>query len=139
MIYLISQVTFIFLTQIYYNMNFITLPSNFITKFPWFFISIFADYFWRTIFYHTKNAYFWICHQNLSYKLEILLKFRKTFDTFLAAWQLFWKYWSSTINGNLTLHHPSFLLSKKTFLFPSFWPGKKYTWHLFEKSLSDLF
>ena len=37
MIYLISQVTFIFLTQIYYNMNFITLSSNFITRFPWYF------------------------------------------------------------------------------------------------------
>ena len=36
MIYLISQVTFIFLTQIYYNMNFITLSSNFITRFPWY-------------------------------------------------------------------------------------------------------
>ena len=37
MIYLISQVTFIFLTQIYYNMNIITLSSNFITRFPWHF------------------------------------------------------------------------------------------------------
>ena len=36
-IYLIFQVTFIFLTQIYYNMNFITLSSNFITRFPWYF------------------------------------------------------------------------------------------------------
>ena len=31
---LISQVTFIYLTQIYYNMNFMTLSSNFITRFP---------------------------------------------------------------------------------------------------------
>ena len=37
MIYLIPQVTFIFLTQIYYSMNFITLSSNFITRFPWYF------------------------------------------------------------------------------------------------------
>ena len=35
MIYLISRVAFIFLTQIYYNMNFITPSSNFITRFPW--------------------------------------------------------------------------------------------------------
>ena len=49
MIYLISQVTFIFLTQIYYNMNFITLPSNFITRFfPGTLRSIFANCFWRT-------------------------------------------------------------------------------------------
>ena len=37
MIYLISQVTFIFLTQIYYNMNFITFSSNFMTRFLWYF------------------------------------------------------------------------------------------------------
>ena len=37
MIYLVSQATFIFLTQIYYSMNFITLSSNFITRFPWYF------------------------------------------------------------------------------------------------------
>ena len=37
MIYLISQVTFILLTQIYYNMNFITSSSNFIASFPWHF------------------------------------------------------------------------------------------------------
>ena len=41
--------------------------------------------------------------------------------------------------GNLTLYHPSLPLSKKTFLFPSFWPSREYTWHLFEKKLSDLF
>ena len=37
MIHLISQVTFIFLTQIYCNMNFIPLSSNFSTRFPWYF------------------------------------------------------------------------------------------------------
>ena len=37
MTYLISQVTFIFLTKIYYNMNFITPSSNLITRFPWYF------------------------------------------------------------------------------------------------------
>ena len=37
MTYLISQVTFFFLTQIYYNMNFIMLSWNFITRFPWYF------------------------------------------------------------------------------------------------------
>ena len=49
MIYLISQFTFIFLTQIYYNMNFITLPLNSITRFlPGTLRSIFANCFWRT-------------------------------------------------------------------------------------------
>ena len=37
MIYLISHVSFIFLIQIYCNMNFITLSSNFITRFPRYF------------------------------------------------------------------------------------------------------
>ena len=37
MIYLISQITFIFLTQIYCHMNFITSSSIFITRFPWHF------------------------------------------------------------------------------------------------------
>ena len=35
--------------------------------------------------------------------------------------------------GNLTLYHPSLPLSKKTFLFPSSWPSREYTWHLIEK------
>ena len=37
MIYLISHVSFIFLIQIYCNMSFITLSSNFITRFPRYF------------------------------------------------------------------------------------------------------
>ena len=37
MICLISQVTFIYLTQIYYNLNFITLSSNLMTRSPWYF------------------------------------------------------------------------------------------------------
>ena len=41
--------------------------------------------------------------------------------------------------GNVTLYHLSLPLSKKTFLFPSFWPSREYQWHLFEKKLSDLF
>ena len=36
--------------------------------------------------------------------------------------------------GNVTLYHLSLPLSKKTFLFPSFWPNREYTWHLFEKN-----
>ena len=47
MIYLISQITFIFLTQIYYNMNFITLSSISSQDFPGTLRSIFVDYFWK--------------------------------------------------------------------------------------------
>ena len=57
---------FIFLTQIYYNLNFITSSSNFIPRFSWHFEInlrwlLLKDYCLK----HTKNAYFWICLQNL--------------------------------------------------------------------------
>ena len=67
MIYLISQVTFIFLTQIYYNMNFIILPSNFITRFPDTLRSIFADCFSRTIFLAHKKCIFLNMPEKLAY------------------------------------------------------------------------
>ena len=66
MTYLISQVTFLFLTQIYYNMNFITLSSILPQDFLGTFRLIFADCFWRTFLWNTKNAYLRIYLQNLS-------------------------------------------------------------------------
>ena len=58
-IYLISQVIFIFPTQSYYNMNFITLPSSFITRFPWCFKGcvryIFASLFCMSKREHLQN------------------------------------------------------------------------------------
>ena len=83
MIYLISQITFIFLTQIYYNMNFITSTIS-SQDFPGTLRSIFADCFCRTFFLqHTKKCIF----LNMSAKLVlgVLLKCRKTFKKFLAA------------------------------------------------------
>ena len=66
MINLISQVTFISLTQIYYNMNFIKLSSNFIARFPWYFkISLHWLLLEDNFLAHKKNAYFWICLQNI--------------------------------------------------------------------------
>ena len=44
-IYLISQITFLFLTQIYYNMNFITLSSILPQDFPGTLRLVFADCF----------------------------------------------------------------------------------------------
>ena len=41
--------------------------------------------------------------------------------------------------GNLTLYDPFLPLSKKTFLFPSFWPSRECTWHLFEKNFHICF
>ena len=86
MIYLISQVTFIFLTQIYYNMNFITSSSISSQDFPGTLRSIFVDCFWRTIFCSTQKMHFSgyvckICHKELG----ILWKCRETFEKFLAA------------------------------------------------------
>ena len=55
MIYLISQIIFVFLTQIYYNMNFITLSPISSQDFFGTLRSIFGDSFWRTFFIaHTK-------------------------------------------------------------------------------------
>ena len=55
MIYLISQIIFVFLTQIYYNMNFITLSPISSQDFFGTLRSIFGDSFWTTFFIaHTK-------------------------------------------------------------------------------------
>ena len=67
MIYLISQITFIFLTNIYYNMNFITSSSISPQDFPGTLGSIFADYFWRTFFLAHQKCIF----LNISAKLVL--------------------------------------------------------------------
>ena len=86
MIYLISQVTFIFLTQIYYNMNFITLSSNFITRFPWHFKIRLHWLLLKDNFLAHKKMHIseYACKTCLK-KLGILLKCRETFEKFLAA------------------------------------------------------
>ena len=86
MIYLISQVTFIFLTQIYYNMNFITLSSNFITRFPWYFkISLHWLLLEDNFLAHKKMHISEYACKTCLKKLGILLKCRETFEKFLAA------------------------------------------------------
>ena len=113
MMHLISQVTFIFLTQIYYNMNFIKSSSNFMT--------IFADCFWRTIFCSTQKMHIseYVCKTCLK-ELGILLKYRETFETFLVTCnsskntglpQFF-----SKVFGQLYFKDISFLKKTKTFL-----------------------
>ena len=86
MICLISQVTFIFLTQIYYNMNFITSSSISSQDFPGTLKSIFADCFWRTFFVAHKKLHIseYVCKTCLK-ELGILLKCRETFEKFLAV------------------------------------------------------
>ena len=70
-------------------MNLITLSSNFITRFPWYFKAVFADSFWRT-FFGTQKMHIseYACKTCLK-KLGVLLKSRATFEKFLAACQLF--------------------------------------------------
>ena len=81
-----SQVTFIFLTQIYYNMNFITSSSISSQDFLGTLRSIFANCFWRTFFCSTQKMHIseYVCKICLK-ELGILLKCRETFEQFLAA------------------------------------------------------
>ena len=58
MIYLISEIIFIFLAQIYYNMNFIPRSSISSQDFPGTLRSIFANCFWRTFFVAHKKYIF---------------------------------------------------------------------------------
>ena len=87
MIYLISQITFIFLTKVYFNINFITSPSISLQDFPGTLRSNFVHCFWRTFFFvaHKKmHISEYVCKTCLK-ELGILLKGRETFEKFLAA------------------------------------------------------
>ena len=81
---LISQATFKILTQIYYNMNFITLPSNFITRFPWYFkINLYWLILVDNFLAHKKmHISDYACKTCLK-KLRILLKWGKSLKNFL--------------------------------------------------------
>ena len=85
MIYLISQIAFIFLTHIYYNMNFI-ISSSICRK-----ISVAAwDQSLATapaglFLWYKKNVYFWICLQKWSQRIRDFVKCKETFEKFLAA------------------------------------------------------
>ena len=91
-IYLIFQVAFIFLTQIYYNVNFITLSSNFITRFPRYFK---INLHWLLLednFLSHKKMHIseYDCKTCLK-KLGILLKCKISYSLSTLL-----KYWSST-------------------------------------------
>ena len=57
MIKLISQITFMFLTQIYYNMNLITSSSILSQDLRGTLRSLFADCFWGTFFVAQKQLH----------------------------------------------------------------------------------
>ena len=86
MIYLMSQITLLFLYQIYYNMNFITSSSVLPQDFPGTLRLIFAYYFWRTFFVVHKKCLFRNISSKLLKELGILLKRRETLEKFVAAW-----------------------------------------------------
>ena len=85
MIYLISQIIFILLTQIYYNMNFIT-SSLFITILPWQFDINLYQHFLEQFFVAPKQMHIveYVCKTPLK-ELGTLLKCREASEKFLAA------------------------------------------------------
>ena len=86
MINLVSKITFIFLTQIYYNMNFVTWPSISSQDSLGALGSIFVHCFWRSFFVaHTKMHISENACKTCLKELGILLECRKTFVKFLAA------------------------------------------------------
>ena len=89
MIYLISQIIFLFLTQIYYNMNFITSSSMLSHDFPGTLRLIFADCFWRNFsVVHKRRIFVNISAKTCLKELGNLLKCKETFEKFIAAWTL---------------------------------------------------
>ena len=88
MIYLILQVT-----QIYYEMNFITSPSILSNDFPGTLRTIFTDCFWRTIFCSTKKMHVseYVCKTCLK-ELDILLKWQGNLAGNFCSLQFLKKY-----------------------------------------------
>ena len=103
MVYLISQIPFMFLTQIYYNMNFITSSSVSSQDFSVTLRSIFVDCFWRTFFVAHKKCIF----LNMSEKLvlknwELCLNTGKPLKNFLQ---------SATLNSSKNTGLPQFFFT----------------------------
>ena len=124
MIYLISQVTFIFLTQIYYNMNFITLSSNFITRFPWYFK---INLHWLLLednFLAHKKCIFLNMPAKLVLRIRNFVKMQGNLWKISCSLPTLLKYWSSTIffKGfwQLYLKNINFLTKTKRCLYAEF-------------------
>ena len=85
MIYLISQITFIFLTQIK-KYEFHHIVINFITRYPWHFEINLCRLLLEDFLCSTKKMHIseYVCKTCLK-KLRILLKCRETFEKFLAT------------------------------------------------------
>ena len=144
MIYLMSQITFSYPTQIYYKMNFITsssiLPHNFDINLRWqlledflykkcIFLNISVKLVLEGFFCGTQKMHFseYICKTCLK-ELGILVKCRETFEKFIAAWnsskntglpkkcfKVFWQLYLKNIN---------FLTKTKKCLYAEFYEFK---------------
>ena len=77
MIYLVSQITLIFLAQIYYNMNFITSSSMPSQDFPVTLRSIIPNCFWRTFFVAYKKCIFLNMSAKLVLKIRNFIKMQR--------------------------------------------------------------
>ena len=84
-IYLISEITLIFLTQIYYKINFITSSSISSYVFLGTLRSTFAGCFWRNFFCNTQMRISEYICKTCFKELGILLKCGETFEKFLVT------------------------------------------------------
>ena len=96
-IYLISLVTFIFLTQIYYNMNFITLSSSFITRVPWYFKINLRWMLLEDNFLAHKKCIFLNMPAKLVLRIRNFVKMQGNLWKISCSLPTLLKYWSSTI------------------------------------------
>ena len=137
MIYLVSQATFIFLTQIYYSMNFITLSSNFITRFPWYFkINLCRLLLEGNFLAHKKCIFF-----NMPAKLVLRIRnfFKMPLKNFLQPAnfsentgppQFFSKFFRQLYFKNINF------LTKVNSELPDDWQISNKQYHIFQKSKS---
>ena len=97
MICLISQVTFIFLTKICYNINFITLSSGFITRFPWYFKINLRRLLLEDNFLAHKKCIFLNMPAKLVLRIRNFVKMQGNLWKISCSLPTLLKYWSSTI------------------------------------------
>ena len=96
-IYLISLVNFIFLTQIYYNMNFITLSSSFITRVPWYFKINLRWMLLEDNFLAHKKCIFLNMPAKLVLRIRNFVKMQGNLWKISCSLPTLLKYWPSTI------------------------------------------
>ena len=131
-IYLISLVTFIFLTQIYYNMNFITLSSSFITRVPWYFKINLRWMLLEDNFLAHKKCIFLNMPAKLVLRIRNFVKMQGNLWKISCSLPTLLKYWSSTTFSKffwkLYFKNISFLTKTKKCLLADFYEFKTIRW-----------